>query len=244
MRILIAGDTHNSIEHIHYLLEVCRENGIKNIIQLGDWGFTWPGIGETENLKAMLHVAKIHMHWIEGNHDNYTHLKTNHFFGANHLCQMSQNLAYIPRGQVFALGGVRFAALGGAVSIDRNHRIPGASWWPEEAITETDLARLEYWTKVHRPQVLITHDAPDLPLWHSTFRADNASAQNRKRVTQAAEMVQPDLLFHGHMHMRHTAPLRLSSGKVVRVEGLDCNGSGVDSWYILDTDVLRSQREV
>lgn len=244
-RLLLAGDTHNSTEHIRYLLEVCRNSNIGSIIQLGDWGFQWPEIGQVGWLKEELKKAKVHLTFIEGNHDNFTLLKRDHFFGANHPCAMGPNLTYIPRGVTFALGGIRFAGLGGAVSIDKAQRISGRSWWPEEAITEEDMARLVRNTERFKVDVLVTHDAPDLSLWHQMgMKPYHDSEAHRKLINRALEITQPDLHYHGHMHHRHTSALGLKSGKVVRVEGLGCNGMGLDSWCILDTDDFRSRRVV
>lgn len=243
-RILLAGDTHNDIDHVRYLLAIAKQYDIGSIVQLGDWGFQWPEVGQVDQLKVLLKEAKVHLSFIDGNHEGYPLLKRDHFFGANHPCAMGPNLTYIPRGVTFALGGVRFAALGGAVSIDRAQRIPGQSWWPEEKITSGDMLRLTQNAQRFKVDVLVTHDAPSLSLWPKAgFKLDIPSEANRACIDQALEITQPDLHYHGHMHHRHTSPFRLKSGKVVKVEGLGCNGMGLDSWCILDTDEFRSQRE-
>ena len=71
-------------------------------------------------------------------------------------------LDWADRGAVWSWHGVRFGALGGAVSIDRSVRVENESWWSTETITD-----LEVDTLIARApdglDVPVAHDAPIIP---------------------------------------------------------------------------------
>lgn len=100
-------------------------------------------------------------------------------------------------------------ALGGAHSMDRRDRREGVSWWPDEHLTDADVARAVGAGPV---DAIIAHDAPDgidIPgLWptDSVPASDAAAAQrHRQHVGHVVEQTQPAVLFHGHDHVRYTA---------------------------------------
>lgn len=237
MRILIAGDTHNNITHARYLFEQAQLLEIQTIIQLGDWGFTWPRAGNLSALDDLLCATDMTMLFCDGNHDNYSDLKQRGIWRANQLSPMTDRITYIPRGVTFEFDGISFMGLGGAVSIDRDHRIPGASWWQEESITERDIAKC---FETEYVDVLLTHDAPfgakkiEETAKKYQYKYDDASIMNRKAVRTVMEHLRPLRLYHGHWHLRHSETLQYH-GSSTQVEGLDCDGTGAESWAVLDT---------
>ena len=42
----------------------------------------------------------------------------------------------LPRPARLRIGGRKILSLGGAASVDREWRVPGVSWWPDEVITD------------------------------------------------------------------------------------------------------------
>ncbi len=151
---------------------------------------------------------------------------------------LSPQLSYLPRSSTWEWDGVKFLALGGAVSVDRSRRVKHVSWWPQETIKTWDVHR-----SLQRPKVdvMLTHDFPqgvptmmdamrDGP-WHLNAKLEGESATNRIYVETVREYHQPKMLFHGHMHHDYE-----DMWKGTKVRGLNCNGSGKRSWFIFDTE--------
>jgi hypothetical protein len=67
--------------------------------------------------------------------------------------------AHLKRGKIYTIEGFRFLALGEALSVDRQDREPGVTWWEKE-----------YWTEQEQKDViglLATDHAFDYALSHT-----------------------------------------------------------------------------
>lgn len=207
---LFVGDTHGDLEFAQRAAEHAAEHDA-TIIQVGDWGFEWPGARHLVALDAILwRSGQVTMHFVDGNHDWHPVLPD----------LVAPHVIYQPRGSTYTdADGTRFLFQGGAPSIDWASRTPGRSWWPEEVITEEDHARaLAVDGPIH---VLVTHDAPDYPPGFApkgdpAFRA--RSARSMEMIAKLVDHHQPELHVHGHWHTRYSR--RRGSTEVV---GLDCN---------------------
>lgn len=141
---------------------------------------------------------------------------------------------------------MRFAAFGGAYSVDKAWRVeaeqkrgkPGTLWFPEEEMTDAEFYRhLADPTSV---DVLLSHDKPrdSRPDWN---RKDLPGClPNQDRIQTAAMVLTPRLLVHGHLHYRYTDRIRVGEDWC-RVEGLaaDPDAMGRDyvkgeSWMVLN----------
>ena len=173
---LFVGDTHGDFEFVTRAIEHARRCSAE-MIQLGDWGYIWPGSTKLKELSAMLVAQGVTMRFVDGNHDD--HPKLRKLVSACAPTTIAPRLIYQPRGSVHEdEEGTRFLFCGGAPSIDRAFRTKGRSWWPEEIITDTEIERtLSAPSPIH---VLVTHDAPDFrPV--SPPRGRPATGCNRKR---------------------------------------------------------------
>ncbi len=141
--------------------------GISTIYHVGDFGL-WPGATGEYFLKT-LHRAcvdrDLEMFIVLGNHEDYHRAAAMQLDEQGWLCLESYpRFHFAPRGHAWIdAHGARFAALGGAGSIDRNTRRIGIDWWPQEELTQFDCDRLvtnvrsQQWARV---DVMLTHDAP------------------------------------------------------------------------------------
>lgn len=243
-RVLVAGDTHGNVEHFQYLADQAVNHGCQAIVQVGDWGYTWPG-REHERVAAvqgMLRRAGLTLFWLDGNHDNFTHLDYIGALDADEPVVIADDITYLPRGCVWEWSGVRFMSLGGAVSIDKARRIPGLSWWPEETLT---LAQVEK-AKARGPvDVMLCHDAPSgvrslqrylnrmTEEFRVPYKIDEASEANRALVREVADAVRPALLIHGHYHHRYWSPAPWDR-EHAKVLGLDRDTTNERSIFVLD----------
>jgi predicted phosphodiesterase len=244
MRLLIAGDTHGNLPHLRReLIPAAHENCADAIVQVGDFGYTWPGRPERfELLHAALDEANLPLYWLDGNHDNYTDLKDRGIFDSDRPEPMTDRITYLPRSATWDWDGVKFMSLGGAISIDKARRLRGLSWWPEESLS---YAQVERAMDVGKVDVLLTHDAPTgvrplqkyLDLESSRlgvgYKIDAESTAHREALRAVCNETQPELLIHGHYHHRYldAAPW----AEDATVVGLDRDDQGPRSWLILDT---------
>lgn len=258
MRILILGDTHASRRHVAFAAKIAKDQRCSCIIQLGDWGFTWPGCPNfLTELQDILEAHDMPMLWLDGNHDNYDDLKDRGFWEANDMCPFedANMVQYIPRGCVWEMDGVSFMALGGAYSIDQDRRVEGQSWWRDELITFADQVRCGVSMDLHgKPiDVFLSHDCPEgvrrletyLELTTKQFgidyKMDQASRANRAALRRVVEEARPKRLYHGHYHWAYTDTLHLGDTDVI-VTGLAHDGLHEESFAIFDTEHFKKQR--
>lgn len=238
MKIGLLGDTHGSEQWMLYAIYRFREVGINTVIQLGDLG-VWPGSHRMwERVNTALRDAGQTWHVVPGNHEDYDQIQALPYVSGGWQCFYS-NIYLAPRGLRWDWGGLDFVALGGAPSVDRSFRASKLNgefvknprgWWPEEAITESDVAQV---VQDGVADVMIAHDAP---LGVKTIEARIASnphgfkqvdlqyaAEGRKLMTEAFEAVQPRFFFHGHYHFQVIEEVQTNRGHCV-VAGLSCDG--------------------
>lgn len=210
MMILIVGDSHgngpwwtDTVEPLAARLDVDA------IVQVGAFGY-WPS-RHGPTFQALVGAGDRPVYFIDGNHEHHSQLAgdvtaARHRHGIDDPTApvpLRGNLTYLPRGGRVSFDGVRFAACGGAVSIDRLQRFQGATWFLEEQITDDDLELLAAGGPA---DVLLTHDAPaghpiprlrprwQLPdLWQPLVPR---SEEHRHGARAALEAVQPALVAH------------------------------------------------
>lgn len=217
MKILIAGDWHRDAHWAVETIKAAQQQGIRDLIHLGDLGAFWPSdypeppsranplgsaYGFTRSLSAAVRNANLRFMFIDGNNDNHEFLARLPRRCGGRAEMMG--LLYLPRGTRFRLGGRRFGALGGALSLDRAQRRSRVDWWPEEEVAPDDVRRLG-----GKPlDVLLSHEVPSGAGLPSPFRLhpDTEQAANRSSelVQAAVDATQPAHVFSGHWHQRHT----------------------------------------
>lgn len=235
-RMVIAGDWHGDLQHATFVVDRASFQGIDTVLQVGDFGFGWPGDDPRllQRLSRRLVKRGVHLLFIRGNHDNTVWLDELDR-DEDGLANAVPHVRYVPDGARFMVNGVRFGALGGARSVDRDLRTEGRDWWPGEEARPSDLERLG-----HDPlEILVTHEAPGLipmvPPGHSQPAIPDGT---RRLIDEAIERTRVRAVFHGHWHRRATSEILLPEGRRVRVEGLGMNGLADGDSVILDLQTL------
>jgi len=140
MSVWVTGDTH--IPHdIRKLNSKNFPEGLKLtkedvLIQLGDFGLLWANeIDETEKYWTnWLNNKPWTTLFIDGNHENHERLgrlPEVEMFGSK-VGKVSDSIYHLKRGHIYNIQGKTFFTMGGALSIDKEHRTLGLSWWREE----------------------------------------------------------------------------------------------------------------
>jgi predicted phosphodiesterase len=162
------GDVHgNRNQNMSKYIKLTTE--VESSIQVGDFGAGFIPLPDLD----------VNHRFIRGNHDDPA------------ICAASQN--WIPDGT--SQGEMFF--VGGAYSVDRDDRIIGRDWWPDEEISWGRLDEIIDLFAKAKPKIMITHDCPRdvaIGFWHH-LRSRTASA-----LQAMFEIHQPELWIFGHHH--------------------------------------------
>lgn len=221
MKILVVGDLH---ANARYLYERVIPHAVsmecEKIVQVGDMGFVWPSSNYLYGLDKMSRVLDnngLDLHFLPGNHEDHTKLE----LLARHAKALSPEGHYQLRPRLFYTGrvsswswaGQRMAAVGGAVSIDkesrlRTKRVTGTDiWWPQEVLSAEEIQAASQLGEV---DVLFTHDAPVQNPFK--LKQDLESHIYRQAISTVGFALQPKVWFHGHYHESATYPFRHPGG--------------------------------
>lgn len=247
MKVLVAGDIHGNTRAGLALVEKAVANKASVIIQCGDMGI-WPGFDGIEYLDAL--NARLREHgrnllFIPGNHEDYDQLdryESNAPRSKAGQVYLRSHILMVPRGCYWKWGNKYFMGVGGAVSIDKQWRTPGKSWWAGEQLTDDQaygiVKKMNDRRTNGRPDVdyLFTHDCSDKTPFYGRLKPDLDSKIHRQRMDAVIEAVRPTIHFHGHMHTRYDWQNPISNGTHwVQTYGLECDGM-YDNWGILNTE--------
>jgi hypothetical protein len=220
MSILFSGDFHaNEIGEIRFISKdtLLKTYGpkkfgkIKYHIILGDGGFMWQNNREKDfrNYQALAE-RPFPVLCVLGNHEPIYGMKdipeTDIGIGET-VYQINKKpfTAYLKRGKVYTIDGIKFLVLGGALSIDKAYRIPNRSWW-----------ELEYWKeqeKLDLFKLLETENEFDIVISHTgpfhinrmLFRGDSVfNHKSADEVSFLNEKIHDRIQFRewlfGHWH--------------------------------------------
>ncbi|MGY4856861.1 metallophosphoesterase family protein [Cryobacterium sp. AP23] len=249
-RIGLIGDLHGDIGALLTIADNLREREIDVLLALGDVGVPWPGENSSNRLSKVskrLASRSQTLYFVDGNHDDHRLLRIFQT-GSEGPRELRPNIFHLPRGYRTVLGsGMSLAALGGANSIDVEHREEDVSWWPQESITDDDLEALGQ----EHADILVGHDAPLDVSTLDAMLADtdqNWSSQGLEYARRGRQQfhtgflqVTPRLYLGGHYHLPVDETVGYFDGRrgfAARVVLLDMVQSEKASSAILDTASL------
>lgn len=148
--IYITGDVHCPYDISKLNTRNFLEQKIMSkediLIVCGDMGIVWYN-SEDKRIKEDIYWQKWFSKknfttvYVDGNHENFSMLNQYpvvEFHGglAHKICD---NVYHLIRGEVFEFEGKKFFCFGGASSHDKEHRIEGISWWPNELPNKSEM---------------------------------------------------------------------------------------------------------
>lgn len=263
-RVMFAGDTHGNLSHCRYLIQVAVKERAYILFILGDFGY-WEHMQEgvifLDKLNKLAEDNGITVYFLDGNHDNLDYLIKMYdgveFLNEDGSIRIRDSIVYMPRGLRWNWAGVRFIALGGAYSVDKEYRLllehkskrrAGTLWFPGEEMTDSEMEQI---LRDDSPvDIMLAHDKPaktDVGLKNLPD-----CLPNQQRLQAAVDTLKPKLYLHGHLHLRYTAQIPLPSLELdeCTVEGLGADPeaswvgrySAKDSWIIIDLKEFASAR--
>jgi hypothetical protein len=241
MRILVVGDTHGMSGVVEAKAKIASRLDCEVMLVVGDFG-VWPGTGGIaflDDVNAAARANDIKVYALPGNHEDHDQwewwLSSSMPKDDYGFTYVRSNLLLSPKVHNWKWDKKRFFICGGAVSIDRQWRTEGKSYWRNETFSEDDLSSVE---KYRGPAVdyLFTHDCSNYTPWGFSLVPDPDSQENRHRIDKAIRALKPRQHFHGHMHHRYDWDNPYNEAEYpTRTYGLDCNGEA-NSWGVLDTE--------
>jgi hypothetical protein len=138
-------------------------------IILGDGGFLWPGNKGFEVINFRhLSQRPFPVLCVIGNHDPVLGKQglpeTDIGIGEKVIVVNKEKpfTAYLKRGRAYDIDGYKFLVLGGALSIDKDDRKPGTSWWPNEYWSNKEKSKLFSILKDDKNfDFVLAHTGPD-----------------------------------------------------------------------------------
>ena len=176
MAILFSGDFHAN--ECNEISVISKKNLIKKYGQdkfdsihyhiiLGDGGFMWYGNQKTDRFNyKTLAFRPFPILCVPGNHEPIYGMKNipeaDIGIGES-VYQINKEpfVAYLKRGKVYIIDGIKILVLGGALSMDKERRVPNKTWWENEYWNEQekrDLLKLLETDNVF--DIVISHTGP------------------------------------------------------------------------------------
>ncbi|TLD97329.1 metallophosphatase family protein [Helicobacter jaachi] len=216
-RFYIFGDTHGRTDigkvFTPALLKKYRRNDY--IVVCGDFGVIWCDEIDEREHAIMEKIKKLPcpLLFVDGNHENFNRfekLPQVKKFNATAGEYIKNKSYHLKRGEIYEIAGKRFFTMGGALSIDKYRRTLNQSWWPQEAISDEELALglKNIYNCAENIDYVITHTIPEI-LLHELFRHMNIHHkihdENPKKLTQIFNALQEKkhdvkAWFFGHWH--------------------------------------------
>ena len=143
------GDTHG-YKTIPWMVESKSITNL-DIIHVGDFGVGFTNMKqENENLRSLdkkLRSSNVTLHVFRGNHDDPRYFNGYHIY---------ENLKLHEDYTTINIEGKNILGVGGAISIDRETRVGGVSYWSDE-VFKLDATKLSDMRDI---DVVVTHTAP------------------------------------------------------------------------------------
>ena len=209
MSILFSGDFHaNAVNELSLITKRTlikkhgweKYDGINYHIILGDGGFMWHGNRKTDlfNYKVLAH-RPFPVLCVVGNHEPIYGMKyvPEVDIGIGETVYQINNkpfVAYLKRGKVYTIDGIKFLVLGGALSIDKYYREPDKTWW-----------EMEYWTEQEKWAVfklLETDNNFDCVISHTGPHHINKKQFKDNFMISSAKFLDEVALLNDEIHNR------------------------------------------
>ena len=180
----VIGDVHGRYQRYIDLTRSCQ-----NTICVGDVGFDY---------RPLEYLDSRHHRIVAGNHDNYRAM-TQHFLGD------------YGEYEVPGFGKIFFAR--GGYSIDRSARQFGIDWFPEEEMSEGEMACAFSAYEKAKPDIVISHECPNqikdmIPFFRNYSFGPVPISRTSRLLDVMFDAHQPKEWIFGHYHCDWSATIR------------------------------------
>jgi hypothetical protein len=190
VKIIIIGDVHGEFARLNVIINKHKPDVI---LACGDFGY-WPKFRSQE-----IKPGNTKIYFCDGNHEDHHSLIDLMEYVRDKPIPIQKNVFYMPRGTVLEIDNKKILFIGGAESIDKEYRIPGKTWFPEESITQEDLDKLPD----IKPDIIISHTCPAFVMeeMNMTYWGDKSpDEQSPTLLNKVYEKYKPARWYYGHFH--------------------------------------------
>ena len=175
------------------------------VIICGDFGMIWND-SPRENLELDSFSNRIGTYlFVDGNHEAFPLINKYPVeeWNGGLVHRIRPSVIHLMRGQVYTIEGKKIFTMGGGTSIDKNWRIPGVSWWPEEIPSPEEMGQALANLEINEWKVdyVCTHAAPDI-IHNQVLRGMNFKPNDK--VTEFLQEIDNKLeykkWYFGHYH--------------------------------------------
>lgn len=216
MRLFITGDIHGWHDlgklaemKFHLGSELTKRD---ILLVAGDIGVVWHGGEKDRRLQKWYEDAPWTTCAVDGNHENHHELRNLTIvpiYGGTARI-VNDSLYFLERGSIFKFGQLSLFAFSGGISIDKEHRVQGKTWWPEEIPSpqELEYARENLLSYDLSVDIVLTHTAPEITirqmvdadetnLYYYALKGDD---QTVRYLDQIENILDFKSWFFGHFH--------------------------------------------
>lgn len=210
-KIIITGDIHGDWGYLNTLI---NKKNPHILIVCGDFGY-WPHFHKSKNFHKIgapwdqygIKNPKTDIYWIDGNHENHEVISNIiNENGRDNPIKMdlfkNGNVYYMPRCTTMDLNGYKCLFIGGALSIDKNSRTEGISWWRNELLSYTDYMNLPD----EKIDIVFSHTIPsDIQdkILVKYFSDDKFKDPSCEILSEVFHKYNPKRWYFGHFHQEY-----------------------------------------
>lgn len=210
MKLFVTGDTHGEIDvgklnNTRWAAqnELTRED---LLIILGDFGFIWTAPTATEKYWLKWFDDKpFRVAFLDGNHENHDRLRAFPCveFQGGLAGPVSENIWHLRRGEVYSIAGKTVFVMGGALSIDKQYRTEGTTWWADEIPTESDMenARQNLAKVGHKVDIVLTHTLPKSTIEQIRLNPLKVDDPTSTMLEELRDSIEFKDWYAGHFHV-------------------------------------------
>ena len=206
--IFITGDVHGEYDLRKFGKdEFPAQSGLTRkdyMIICGDFGFLWDESRTERYWLKWLERKPWTTLWIDGNHENYSLLGRYRIedWKGGKIQKITDSIYHLCRGSVFTIDDKKIFAFGGAESHDKQFRIPGISYWPQEmpSLREMTLGAENLEENDWKVDIVISHSLPTFILKElemTDIYQPNRLTDYFQKINHSLDF---DLWFSGHYH--------------------------------------------
>ena len=144
-RVVVAGDWHANPVCACQVVNRAADKGISVIAHVGDYGYwgerLWKDRKFLDRVEAVCAKRGVTIVLCKGNHEHHDLLDALPR-DENGVVWIRPHIVYAPNGVRWTWNGVRWLSMGGAHSMVGmlGKRKPGIDWFPQETISDTEIA--------------------------------------------------------------------------------------------------------
>ena len=208
--IYFTGDTHGEISKIIKFAENQRLLMNDIIVILGDAGYNYYGNEQDRERKFRLAHIKPIVLCIHGNHEmrpaNIPTYRTKAWNGGTVWYEEEYpNLLFAKDGEIYTLNGLKYIAIGGAYSVDKNFRIArGYNWWEDEQPSNDIKRYVEEQISKYTIDVVLSHTCPQkytpTEMFLHTINQTMVDSSTEKWLNKIEESLTYKAWYCGHWH--------------------------------------------